>query len=342
MNKILTIIIPTYNMEKYLRKCLDSLIIEENMDKVEVLVVNDGSKDSSSDIAHEYQKKYPNTYKVIDKENGNYGSCINRGLKEATGKYIKILDADDSFSNEAFKSYISTILDVDADLIINGGSYVFPDGKIKKDFFWTLPRNKVLLFKDSVEGIIESRPSMHTYAYRTDLLRGIGYHQTEGVSYTDQEWIFLPMYYVNTVYATETNLYQYLIGREGQTVDPKVTVKSIGQKDIVCRQLINAISTIDDTNKDGEQYLCSRLKICLTELYRYHLVKYCKDLNIKNLIEFDCFFKQQCPKYYTILNDLIISEKYPVHYVKIWRRKKNKEKLPFLLSIYNRRLNKNK
>ena len=90
MNKILTIIIPTYNMEKYLRRCLDSLIIdEEGMKQLEVLVINDGSKDSSSQIAHEYQDKYPDTFRVIDKENGNYGSCINRGLKEATGKYVK-------------------------------------------------------------------------------------------------------------------------------------------------------------------------------------------------------------------------------------------------------------
>lgn len=90
MNKILTIIIPTYNMEKYLRRCLDSLIIdEEGMKQLEVLVINDGSKDSSSQIAHEYQDKYPDTYRVIDKENGNYGSCINIGLKEAKGKYVK-------------------------------------------------------------------------------------------------------------------------------------------------------------------------------------------------------------------------------------------------------------
>ena len=75
MNKILTIIIPTYNMEKYLRRCLDSLIIdEEGMKQLEVLVINDGSKDSSSQIAHEYQDKYPDTYRVIDKENGNYGN----------------------------------------------------------------------------------------------------------------------------------------------------------------------------------------------------------------------------------------------------------------------------
>lgn len=106
MDKILTIIIPTYNMEKYLRHCLDSLIVP-NMDKVEVLMINDGSKDSSSAIGHEYQNRYPKTFRVIDKENGNYGSCINRGLKEATGKYVKVLDADDSFDQLIFKNTLT-------------------------------------------------------------------------------------------------------------------------------------------------------------------------------------------------------------------------------------------
>ena len=106
MDKILTLIIPTYNMELYLRYCLDSLLVDEGMDALEVLVVNDGSRDCSLEIAREYEHKYPQTFKVIDKENGNYGSCVNRGLKEATGKYVKVLDADDSFDTEHFGRFI--------------------------------------------------------------------------------------------------------------------------------------------------------------------------------------------------------------------------------------------
>ena len=92
MDKILTVIIPTYIMEDYLRYCLDSLLIKENFKQLEVLIINDGSKDSSSAIGHEYEQLYPEVFRVIDKENGNYGSCINRGLKEAKGKYVKILE----------------------------------------------------------------------------------------------------------------------------------------------------------------------------------------------------------------------------------------------------------
>ena len=99
MAKILTVVIPTYNMEKYLDRCLTSLIVTNNdlLERLEVIVVIDGAKDRSSEIAHSYQIRYPQTFIVIDKENGNYGSCVNRGVAEATGKYIKILDADDWF-----------------------------------------------------------------------------------------------------------------------------------------------------------------------------------------------------------------------------------------------------
>ena len=101
MEKLLTIIIPTYNMEKYLNQCLDSLLTEKAQGLLDILVVIDGSKDRSSEIAHGYADKYPETVRVIDKENGNYGSCINRGILEGRGKYVKILDADDHRSGIA-------------------------------------------------------------------------------------------------------------------------------------------------------------------------------------------------------------------------------------------------
>lgn len=108
MEKQISIIIPTYNMEKYIGQCLDSLLIPE-FDEVEILVVNDGYKDRSSEIAHSYANRYPDSIRVIDKSNGNYGSCINAALPVATGRYVKILDADDSFDTaEISKFYRAT------------------------------------------------------------------------------------------------------------------------------------------------------------------------------------------------------------------------------------------
>jgi glycosyltransferase involved in cell wall biosynthesis len=95
-----------YNMEQYIDQCLSSLIIGEGMEDLEVLVINDGSRDSSLSLARKYEQQYPQTYRVIDKENGNYGSCINRGLAECTGRYVRVLDADDYLETSNLAEFV--------------------------------------------------------------------------------------------------------------------------------------------------------------------------------------------------------------------------------------------
>ena len=119
MDKVLSIIVPTYNMEACLEKNLKSLILEYGEERLEVIVVNDGSTDKSSEIAHTFQTEFPNVFKVIDKTNGNYGSCINAGLKSVCGKYVKIMDADDNYFTHNLKSFIDYLESQDADLVFN-------------------------------------------------------------------------------------------------------------------------------------------------------------------------------------------------------------------------------
>ena len=95
MDKVLTVIVPVYNMEKYIRQCLESLVIGEVLDRIEVLVVLEGSKDGSAEIAYEFVEQYPDTLRIIYKANGGHGSAINTGLMMASGEYVKILDSDD-------------------------------------------------------------------------------------------------------------------------------------------------------------------------------------------------------------------------------------------------------
>lgn len=124
-------------MQDYLNRCLDSLVLQDPnlMEQLEVLIVNDGSKDCSSEIGHTYESKYLQTFRVIDKENGNYGSCVNRGLKEAQGKYIKVLDADDWFDTNAFACYLNDIAKVDTDMVLTDYRIVFNEGETKLQYF---------------------------------------------------------------------------------------------------------------------------------------------------------------------------------------------------------------
>ena len=233
MEKILTIVIPTYNMQDYLRRCLDSLIVpEEQMQRLEVLVVNDGSKDNSSAIAHEYQDKYPDTFRVVDKENGNYGSCVNRGLKEATGKYIKILDADDWFDNIEFGKYLTVLskLQYEIDMIVT--SYTLQYASDKTSEKKKPVEVEYLKIYDFASFSFPAHHSshmlvMHAITYRTELLRSNNYQQDTGISYTDMEYDMVPMLYVNKLLFVDINLYQYFLGREGQTVSQGVSSKNL-------------------------------------------------------------------------------------------------------------------
>ena len=118
MEKALTVIVPTYNMERYLGECLASMVTERSPELLEVVVVNDGSTDGSSAIAHRFAEQHPTLFKVIDKENGHYGSCINEALKYATGKYFRPLDADDWVNTDSLIKLLEKLSTCTADLVI--------------------------------------------------------------------------------------------------------------------------------------------------------------------------------------------------------------------------------
>ena len=255
-------------MEKYLRRCLDSLIIDEDgMKQLEVLVVNDGSKDSSSQIAHEYQDNYPDTYRVIDKENGNYGSCINRGLKEATGKYVKVLDADDWFDNATFNLFVKYLRKVNVDLILSSCNIVDELGnnnrKYEVPFRWAYKQYPI----DSIK--LEKRTSiqMHCVTYRSNLLRNICYSQLEGISYTDQLWVTYPMAAVKTFSVFFRSLYMYLVGRDGQTMDVSIQNKRFNDEIKVTDQIIQWIK---EKPKNGINYDLIQQKMISRIKYLYN------------------------------------------------------------------------
>lgn len=110
MEKILTVTIPSYNVEKYLRQTLDSFLAEEILEEIEVLIVDDGSKDGTAAIGKEYEKNYPGTFRVISKENGGHGSTINRGIQEAKGQYFKVVDGDDWVNTGDFIKLVKALI----------------------------------------------------------------------------------------------------------------------------------------------------------------------------------------------------------------------------------------
>ena len=309
--KILSIIVPTYNMEKYLAYCMDSFLIDKNRDKLEVLIVNDGSKDQSLSIAQNYAKRYADLFKIVDKKNGNYGSCINAALPLVSGKYVKVVDADDSVDTVHLDEFISFLLEHDVDLALSDFVLVDEDRKTIKEIIYqfggeVFPMKEVCVsnrFKDM---------EMHAVAYRTDLLLKSGYHQTEGISYTDQQWIFAPMAEIKSVGVFNKTVYKYLVGRAGQTIDPIVKIKKMADR---TNFVLDMIKEYDRLSKsvcpEIKSYLDARIVPNVKDVYVTYFSNSSK-IEKHLMSDFDLAFQKYSPVFYSSIG---ISNKY----IKLWR-----------------------
>ena len=226
MDKVLSVIVPTFNMEQYLGECLASMVTQKSQELLEVIVVNDGSTDASSAIAHGFAAQYPTLFKVIDKENGHYGSCVNHGLKAATGKYVKILDADDFFHTPDLDAVLTYLGESTADLVVTDIMRVTIKGKIYKRGGYLSFHGKTFDIDEIGRMPLFKGIMMHYMAYRTQLLKDIHYIQPEGILYTDDVWRFTPMQAVRTISFVDKTLYCYRLGREGQSMDRYVMRKN--------------------------------------------------------------------------------------------------------------------
>lgn len=246
MGKILTIVVPTYNAEKYLRDNLESFEIPELMQDIEVLIINDGSTDHSVDIAREYEARYPDTYRVITKENGGHGSGVNCGIAHARGTYFKVVDADDWVGKDAFVSLVKTLKATDADVVYSGFLWTYDHGEADKAAFQTkaeiaipfegVAYQKIYPFDEIADKLYMK---MHNMTIKTEILRGHQIQIDEHCYYVDTEYITYPIPYVNTICFVDAFVYYYRLGREGQSVGMDKMQKNEQNYDKVLASLLH-------------------------------------------------------------------------------------------------------
>ena len=111
--KYISFAIPCYNSQDYMAHAIESIL--PGGEDIEIIIVNDGSKDRTSEIAHEYMEKYPTIIKVVDKENGGHGDAVNSGLMHATGKYFKVVDSDDWVDEDALHKILDVLRHMEED-----------------------------------------------------------------------------------------------------------------------------------------------------------------------------------------------------------------------------------
>lgn len=310
-SKVLSVIIPTYNMEKYLSYCLDSFLIEKNRDKLEVLIVNDGSRDGSLQIAKKYVSLYPDIFRIIDKENGNYGSCINTALPLVCAKYVKVVDADDSVDTANLDGFISFLCDSEVDLALSDFVLVDEERIALKKITYHFDRT-VLPMKQVCVTECFKNMEMHAVTYRTDILIKLGYRQTEGISYTDQQWIFAPMAEVKTVGVYNKLVYKYLVGREGQTVDPEIKIKKMSDRTKFVLDMIYQYDKFKtEVPPEIKSYLDARIIPNIKDIYITYFSNASK-IDKQLILSFDNAFKKQSLLLY---QDIELWNRY----IRIWR-----------------------
>jgi glycosyltransferase involved in cell wall biosynthesis len=242
MEKLLTIVIAAYNKQHLLVRCLDSLIINtELMQKVQILIVNDGSTDKTLNVARSYELKYPDYFQVIDKKNGNYGSVMNVALPLAVGKYFKTLDADDWYDTASYTKFVTMLADTDADMIVTE-RHTFEE---KKKTIKQTPLGNVIDGKDipaqdafSDLSLFNGCLNIQFFTYKTSILRESGLKWIEGVFYTDTMYDVWPLPFVRTVRFERLPVYVYVEGIDEQSMSVENTRKNVNHFITISKELI--------------------------------------------------------------------------------------------------------
>lgn len=242
--KLLSIAIPCYNSSAYMRNCIDSLL--PGGEDVEIIIVNDGSKDNTPDIAEEYRERFPSIVKVVNKENGGHGSAVNSGIAHATGLYFKVVDSDDWVNQSAYIKILDTLKKLvkdgkTIDMLISNFVYEKEGEKRKKvmKYHHALPQDRVFTWNDVKHFRVGQYILMHSVIYRTNLLRECGLKLPEHTFYVDNIFVFNPLPFVKTMYYLDVNFYRYYIGREDQSVNEQVMIGRIDQQIKVNKLMID-------------------------------------------------------------------------------------------------------
>lgn len=301
MDKLLTVVVPVYKVEKYINKCLDSLIVpDELMEQLEVIVVNDGTPDQSAEMAREYEKKYPQSFRVIDKENGGHGSAWNRGLKEATGKYLRFLDSDDWFDNKNFQSLIVFLQQCDDDIVLSDMYYYHDwDDTYHQHCYPRLTPQKVYdsnSFKWDLLGNGEVGTNFHFCTYKTSMLQPLHPLFLEKQFYDDAILFVVPIVLSKTIIYYPGVIYNYLIGREGQTMMKNTMMKRYRDMENVIKSQITFVQNHRVSSKEKESKLSQILSTMIKKHWKL-LSRIPYSDSKKELKKWKQYIKKEYPEY---------------------------------------------
>lgn len=310
--KLLTVAIPCYNSQDYMRHAVESVLV--GGEDVEILLVDDGSKDDTAKIADELEAQYPTIIQAIHQENGGHGSAVNTGLANASGVYYKVLDSDDWFDRDAFLK----VLDVLRDFVQEGegvdmllANYVYEKPSLHKHkairYEGVFPENEVFGWSDVKRFKMSQNILMHSVIYRTKLLRDSGLELPKHTFYVDNIFVYNPLPYVKSMYYLNVDLYRYFIGRDDQSVNEKVMIGRIDQQIRVNKIMIDAYDLTKIKNKKLRNYMVKYLTMMMT-VSSVFLIKEGSEESLKKREDLWDYLKNQNKGMYRMVNKMALSK----------------------------------
>ena len=256
--KLLTVTVPCYNSQDYMEKCIDSLL--RGGDRVEIIVINDGSSDATGAIGDRYAAAYPDIVKVVHQENGGHGAGINAGLKAATGKYFKVVDSDDELSSD-FVRFLDRLELCDdqggVDLFVTNYYYVHTDGVGDRsiDYSDVLPEGRIFTWGDTKRFKLHQMLTIHSCTFRTEVMRRCGGELPRKVFYEDNLMVCRTLPYVERMFYLNVDLYRYTIGREGQSVQDDVSRRRYTHHLLIAQSCFESVDLDALSCRQHQQYM---------------------------------------------------------------------------------------
>lgn len=271
MNKILSIVVPSYNAGNYLPETIPTMLSISNLDKLEVIIVNDGSQDNTLTIASKLKSDYSDTIVIVDKENGGHGSTINAGIKVATGKYFKVVDADDWVNTENLSLLIDYLSTIDDDEVISPFVKVYTNTKREDVYSYNVSKSRATYNYESFLSEIDELPKMHAITVKTNILRDNQIHIDENCFYVDLEYNTFPMPYIKTISYFEKPIYRYRLGSPTQSVSMASYIKNVKMHKTVIFALIRFYNQYEKATDIEKRLLESLIEEIITIHTNIHL-----------------------------------------------------------------------
>lgn len=260
--KILSFIVPSYNSARFLDKAIPSFLNEAVLDKLDIIIVNDGSTDETPVIAQKYCDAYPDSIRLINQENKGHGGALNTGCAAAVGKFLKVIDADDWVETDNLPEFVTKLESCDADVVLTHHYTIdITTGEVKK---WkNYPEKFDVPY--TFEQIMASWKSFdrsltfHGITYNTDFYHKNCISLSEHVFFEDHEFATMPCCYAKSVMPMDLFIYDYRIGDVQQSVSNQNQLKRIGHTQTVLERFLSEYALLQlPENVGGREYFCMK------------------------------------------------------------------------------------